>query len=182
MSTTPLSLSVLHAASSRFEAARQVDMLPAGHRCRNLHGHGFTATAYARVPADWVTYPGGEVAALQRQIDRCAGLLNYGLLNDKVAQPTDENLARWIRGRLDAPGIDRVADLDELDLDLSDFAEVANQVTKLLKRQTIEFWNAKWKGSGYDTALGHTKVLEALVRISRNIKDGREWETDVDIV
>lgn len=109
MSTTPLSLSVLHAASSRFEAARQVDMLPAGHRCRNLHGHGFTATAYARVPADWVTYPGGEVAALQRQIDRCAGLLNYGLLNDKVAQPTDENLARWIRGRLDAPGIDRVA-------------------------------------------------------------------------
>lgn len=109
MSTTPLSLSVLHAASSRFEAARQVDMLPAGHRCRNLHGHGFTATAYARVPADWVTYPGGEVAALQRQVDRCAGLLNYGLLNDKVAQPTDENLARWIRGRLDAPGIDRVA-------------------------------------------------------------------------
>jgi 6-pyruvoyltetrahydropterin/6-carboxytetrahydropterin synthase len=109
MSTTALSLSVLHAASSRFEAARQVDMLPAGHRCRNLHGHGFTATAYARVPADWVTYPGGEVAALQRQIDRCAGLLNYGLLNDKVAQPTDENLARWIRGRLDAPGIDRVA-------------------------------------------------------------------------
>jgi hypothetical protein len=52
----------------------------------------------------------------------------------------------------------------------------------MLKRQTIEFWNARWKGAGYDTALGHTKVMEALVRISRNIKDGREWETDVDIV
>jgi len=86
-------------------------------------------------------------------------------------------MSRFVVDRLAA-----MADLDELDLDLSDFAEVATQVTKMLKRQTIEFWNAKWKGSGYDTALGHTKVLEALVRISRNIKDGREWETDVDIV
>jgi DGQHR domain-containing protein len=86
-------------------------------------------------------------------------------------------MSRYLVERLAA-----MADLDEVDLDLSDFAEVATQVTKLLKRQTIEFWNAKWKGSGYDTALGHTKVFEALVRISRNIKDGREWETDVDIV
>ncbi len=106
--TTP-TLAVLHAASSRFEAARQVEMLPVGHRCRRMHGHGFTATAYAAVPADWVTYPGGEVAALQRQVDRCAGLLSYGVLNEQLAQPTDENLARWIRERLDAPGIDRVA-------------------------------------------------------------------------
>jgi hypothetical protein len=75
-----------------------------------------------------------------------------------------------------------MADLDEMDLDLSNFSEVETQVTRMLKRQTIEFWNARWKGSGYDTALGHTKVMEALVRISRNIKDGREWETDVDIV
>jgi len=109
MSTTPVSLSVLHAASSRFEAARQVDMLPAGHRCRNLHGHGFTATAYAHLPTAWVTYPGSEVTDLHRQVDRCAGLLNYGMLNNIVTQPTDENLARWIRDGLDAPGIDRVA-------------------------------------------------------------------------
>lgn len=73
-----------------------------------MHGHGFMATAYAAVPADWVAY-GGEVAALQRQVDRCTGLLTYGVLNDQLAQPTDENLARWIRARLDAPGIDRVA-------------------------------------------------------------------------
>jgi 6-pyruvoyltetrahydropterin/6-carboxytetrahydropterin synthase len=109
MTITVRPMSVLHAASSRFEAARQVNILPDGHRCRNLHGHGFVATAYASVSSDWVNYPGDEVAALQRQVDRCSGSLNYGLLNDKVAQPTDENLARWIRDRLDAPGIDRVA-------------------------------------------------------------------------
>lgn len=102
-------LSILHAASSRFEAARQVSVLPAGHRCRRVHGHGFTATAYAAVPADWAAYPGGEVGALQRQMDRCAGQLTYGLLNEQLAQPTDENLARWIRARLDTPGVQRVA-------------------------------------------------------------------------
>lgn len=101
--------SILHAASSRFEAARQVDILSAGHRCRRMHGHGFMVTAYAAVPASWVAYPGGEVAALQRQVDRCAQQLTYGVLNDHLAQPTDENIARWIGTRLDAPGVDRVA-------------------------------------------------------------------------
>lgn len=109
MSSSSVVLPVLHAASSRFEAARQVDVLPTGHRCRNLHGHGFVATAYSSVPAEWVTYPGGEVAALQREMDRCAGLLNYTALNEKLRQPTDENLARWIREQLAAPGIDRVS-------------------------------------------------------------------------
>lgn len=109
MTSATNTLAVLHAASSRFEAARHVDILPVGHRCRGMHGHGFMATAYAAVPADWVAYAGGEVAALQRQVDRCTGLLTYSVLNEKLAQPTDENLARWIRGRLDAPGIDRIA-------------------------------------------------------------------------
>lgn len=109
MSATRPTLAILHAASSRFEAARQVEMLPAGHRCRRMHGHGFTATAYAAVPTKWVAYPGGEVAALQQQINRCAEILTYGVLNEHLAQPTDENLARWIRERLDTPGIDRVA-------------------------------------------------------------------------
>lgn len=86
-------------------------------------------------------------------------------------------MSRFLVDRLAA-----MADLDEVDLDLSDFSEVSNQITKLLKRQTIDLWTAKWKGSGYDTALGHTKVIEALVRVSRNIKDGKEWDTDVDIV
>ncbi len=61
------------------------------------------------MPAKWVRYPGGEVPALQRQVNQCAELLSYGLLNDTVPQPTDENLARWIRDRLNTPGIDRVA-------------------------------------------------------------------------
>lgn len=101
--------SVLTAASGRFEAARHVDILPEGHRCRRMHGHGFLATAYAAVPGSWAHYPGGEVEGLQRQMSHCVGQLTYGVLNDHLAQPTDENIARWIRQRIDAPGIERVA-------------------------------------------------------------------------
>lgn len=100
---------VLTTASGRFEAARRVDILPAGHRCRAMHGHGFVATAFAAIPPHFVPYPGGEAAMLQRQVDRCVGQLTYGVLNDLVPHPTDENIARWIRQRLDSPGVERVA-------------------------------------------------------------------------
>lgn len=101
-------VTVLHAASGRFEAARQIETMPAAHRCRHMHGHGFTTTVHATVPGAWVAYPGDEAAALQRQVDRCTGLLNYGVLNERLALPTDDNLARWLRDQLDAPGIHRV--------------------------------------------------------------------------
>jgi DGQHR domain-containing protein len=81
--------------------------------------------------------------------------------------------------------VDRLAskaDEDDFDLDLSDLDEIEVQVEKLLQRQSLEFWNAKWKGSGYDTAVGHAKVLEAIVRIFRNLKAGRDWGTDIDIL
>ena len=102
-------LAILHAASTRFEAARKIDLLPAGHRCARMHGHGFTATAHAAVATERAAYPGGEVAALQQRINRCTDILTYGVLNEHLAQPTDENLARWIRARLDLPAVDRVA-------------------------------------------------------------------------
>jgi 6-pyruvoyltetrahydropterin/6-carboxytetrahydropterin synthase len=100
---------ILTAASGRFEAARRVDVLPDGHRCRAMHGHGFQATAYAAIPDSWAPYRGGEVATLQGCMERCTDRLTYGLLNDHLTQPTDENLARWIREHLGAPGIERVA-------------------------------------------------------------------------
>jgi 6-pyruvoyltetrahydropterin/6-carboxytetrahydropterin synthase len=103
------SLQVLHAASSRFEAARRVDLLAPGHRCRNLHGHGFVVSAFSSVPVSSVSYSGDEVVALQQALERCSGLLDYGLLNDRIAEPTDENVARWIRDRMDVPGTERVA-------------------------------------------------------------------------
>jgi len=104
---------VLTAASAGFEAARQVDMLPAGHRCRALHGHGFQATVYADLPAGWAPFPGAEVEALEQRLQQAVAPLNYSHLNPILDTPTDENLVRWVRDALDqpaaVPGIHRVA-------------------------------------------------------------------------
>lgn len=100
---------VLTSAAGRFESARQVSLLPAGHRSRALHGHSFQAMVSAALPADWAPYPGGEVPALRQRMEQVLEPLNYQHLNQVLAQPTDENLARWIRDQLAVPGIDRVA-------------------------------------------------------------------------
>lgn len=100
---------VLTVASAEFEAARQVDVLPEGHPCRNLHGHSFVATVFAEVPPRLAAYPGGEVEALRERLQSVVAPLNYAHLNKVVDQPTDENLARWIRSQLKLQGIDRVA-------------------------------------------------------------------------
>jgi 6-pyruvoyltetrahydropterin/6-carboxytetrahydropterin synthase len=49
------------------------------------------------------------VAALGLGLHECLQPLQFADLNEVVAQPTDENLARWIAARLEAPGIARVA-------------------------------------------------------------------------
>ena len=47
-----MTLRLLYTASSPFEAARHVAILPEGHRARNMHGHGFLARVRAAVPED----------------------------------------------------------------------------------------------------------------------------------
>jgi 6-pyruvoyltetrahydropterin/6-carboxytetrahydropterin synthase len=101
--------SIITVASCRLEAARSVGVLPEGHRCRNTHGHSFLVSVFAKLPSGWARFPGAEVSDLTRDLERCVSALNYSLLNDTIAHPTDENIARWIRERLGVPGIDRIA-------------------------------------------------------------------------
>jgi 6-pyruvoyltetrahydropterin/6-carboxytetrahydropterin synthase len=98
-------IKTLHCAASGFESACEVSLLPAGHRSRRLHGHSFLATLRAELPHGWAAFPGGEVERLRADLESRTAQLDYRLLNDIVTQPTDENLARWIRSQLDAPGI-----------------------------------------------------------------------------
>lgn len=115
-------------ASARFEAARQVGLLPEGHRSRSLHGHSFLATVFADLPVDFAPYPGGETDTVREYLGKCVSQLDYSCLNDTVEQPTDENLARWIRRTLSVPGIQRVAiqstATQGVDLDRDDNAHV----------------------------------------------------------
>lgn len=119
---------VLTLASAAFEAARQVEVLPLGHRCRGLHGHSFRATVFAELPKTFAAFPGGEVDALLERLEACVEVLNYTQLNRVVEHPTDENLARWIRREVKVPGVDRVAiqstALQGVDLDRDGCAHV----------------------------------------------------------
>ena len=100
-----MSLRIFHTASAPFEAARAVSALPEGHRARRLHGHGFLATVRCALPPDWAAHPGGEVERLRTRLASLVSRLDYRLLNDVLDTPTDENLGRWLRAGLDAPGI-----------------------------------------------------------------------------
>ncbi|MDM4768500.1 6-carboxytetrahydropterin synthase [Pelomonas sp. SE-A7] len=95
-----MNTATLHSASAGFESACKIPALPAGHRSQGLHGHSYFATVRAQLPAGWAPFPGGEVEELRRRLEACIAPLDHGLLNDTIEQPTDENIARWIRNRL----------------------------------------------------------------------------------
>lgn len=97
-----------YAAAAGFEAARNIDA-PFGHRRANgLHGHSFLAKVRADLPRNWADFPGGEPDALRDRLRTCIAPLDYQLLNNVVCVPTDENIARWIRSRLDVPGVQTI--------------------------------------------------------------------------
>jgi len=99
---------ILYAAATPFEAARQVAVLPDGHRSRRLHGHSFHARIRAALPVDWAPFPGAETETLEEKLAHCVHRLDYRFLNEHIAIPTDENIARWIRRHLDVPGLETV--------------------------------------------------------------------------
>ena len=55
-------------AAAPFEAARQVDILPADHRARRLHGHSFLARVRAEFPPAVASFPGAESDVLAERL------------------------------------------------------------------------------------------------------------------
>jgi len=119
---------LLYTAAVGFEAARNVDILPQGHRSRRLHGHSFLAKVRAVLPQSTVKFAGAEVGVLRHVLASCVAPLDYEVLNAQVSTPTDENIARWIRGRFTLPEIESIgvqSTADEgVDLDSKDRAHV----------------------------------------------------------
>lgn len=123
-----MSEDLLYTASAGFESARRVALLPDGHRSRRLHGHSFLAEIRARLPAGWASFPGAEVDELAARLEAAVAPLDYNELNRELEHPTDENLARWLRARLDVPGLDGIGIQstahEGVDLDGADHAHV----------------------------------------------------------
>lgn len=95
---------LLHLAAASFESACRIDLLPEGHRARRLHGHSYLARVRARLPQGWCAFPGSEADDLRTRLSEALAPLDHALLNERLANPTDENLARWIRARLTESG------------------------------------------------------------------------------
>ncbi|SPE36158.1 6-pyruvoyl tetrahydropterin synthase [Burkholderiales bacterium] len=124
---------LLYAASATFESARRIDGAVAGQRLRRLHGHSFQARLRSAIvpPAREAAAPlapfrGAEIDALRERLQDCVAPLDYQLLNEHLASPTDENLARWIRARIGLDGTDTLGiqstRCQGVDLDASDCA------------------------------------------------------------
>lgn len=96
----------------RFEAAHRLPAVPDGHPCGRLHGHGYRVVVSVRGPVDdtsgWVV----DFAVLDRAFAPIAERLDHVTLNEVegLANPTCENIARWIWQRLveDVPGLSEI--------------------------------------------------------------------------
>ena len=119
---------LLYVAAVGFEAACEVDCLPAMHRAARLHGHSFLGEVRACLPSGWAAFDGAEVDTLTQHLQQCVAPLDYSHLNTTIALPTDENIARWIRQHLSVPGIEAVGVQSTthsgVDLDANDHAHV----------------------------------------------------------
>jgi len=96
---------ILYTAQAGFEAARRIDTLPDGHPKRRLHGHSFVARLCSSTDAHWAAFAGAEVDQLRQHLTQHVQELDHSCLNDHLAQPTDTQLAHWLRQHLHSPGL-----------------------------------------------------------------------------
>ena len=124
---------LLFTTAANFEAARRIMLLPERHRSRRLHGHSFLAKVQCALPEGWASFPGGEIGELREKLIRVISPLDYKELNFELQHPTDENLARWVRSRLNVPGIESVSIRSALhegvDLDVNEHAHIWRSYT-----------------------------------------------------
>jgi 6-pyruvoyltetrahydropterin/6-carboxytetrahydropterin synthase len=96
----------------RFEAAHWLPNVPAGHKCRRMHGHSFRGEVAVRGEVDPVTGWVIDFADLKRAVDPIVKQLDHYLLNEieGLENPTSEILAMWFWKRLVdvVPGMYRV--------------------------------------------------------------------------
>jgi 6-pyruvoyltetrahydropterin/6-carboxytetrahydropterin synthase len=84
------------------EAAHRLPGLPAEHKCGRLHGHSFRIEIHIRGPLQdargWVV----DFAEIKDAFQPLYEQLDHRFLNEVegLANPTSENLSRWIWERL----------------------------------------------------------------------------------
>ena len=89
-----------------FEAAHRLPNAPEGNKCARLHGHSFTVEIHVSGPVNQHTGWVMDYAEIKATFDPLFQQLDHHYLNEipGLENPTSENIARWIWGRLH-PGL-----------------------------------------------------------------------------
>jgi 6-pyruvoyltetrahydropterin/6-carboxytetrahydropterin synthase len=95
-----------------FEAAHYLPNVPAGHKCRRMHGHSFRVEVYVAGEVDRETGWVMDFADLKACFEPLEDRLDHRVLNEieGLENPTSENLARWIWRAL-KPGLPGLSQL-----------------------------------------------------------------------
>jgi hypothetical protein len=75
-----------------------------------------------------------------------------------------------------------VARFDMAGLDVGDPVAVQRSVEEVLGTQTPEVWRREWTVVISDARAVRDAIVEALTRISRNLRAGHPWHEEVDLV
>jgi 6-pyruvoyltetrahydropterin/6-carboxytetrahydropterin synthase len=86
----------------KFEAAHKLPKVPAGHKCRRLHGHSFKIELAVAGPVEAETGWFIDFDVIYTLWQPLWEQLDHNYLNDIVGleNPTSENLAKWIWDRM----------------------------------------------------------------------------------
>lgn len=88
--------------SYTFEAAHFLDKLPPMHKCRRMHGHSYVVEVRISGPIDELGLVRGiEFGALDVIMNgNILQMVDHHCWNDKLENPTVENIAGWFAGML----------------------------------------------------------------------------------
>ncbi|MBC8422954.1 6-carboxytetrahydropterin synthase QueD [bacterium] len=90
--------------SFTFDSAHWLPHVPEGHKCGRMHGHTYTIVIGLEgevLPESGWIVDFGDIKAVFKPLEK---IMDHQLLNDieGLANPTAENMARWIFEQLEA--------------------------------------------------------------------------------
>lgn len=95
-------MTIILAKDFEFESAQSLPTFPAGHKCRQVHGHSFKLTVSVRGEVDETSGVLYDHAVISKAMRPIVEQLDHAYLNDipGLENPTIEIMCRWLWTKL----------------------------------------------------------------------------------